>query len=193
MAVRIWHIEGILTCHQRATVRWHLGHGLRLWNHGVDTTRPPDRRGVSMLFPKRWPLPLACRHRWEYRFGTSKATRRVRYRSHMHFSAQQHGHIGTSPQEQPGGDAPTSVRAQALRLKPRPRPAILIANCINAHAGYQLALAPASCVVRLSGLFYPALHYRRTPSPRPPAWHSHSRSHSHSPYAYAHTYTYICA
>ena len=74
MGVRIWHIEGILTCHQRATVRWHLGHGLWLWHHWVDTTRSLDRRGSRMLFPKRRPLPLACRHRWEYGFGTSRAS-----------------------------------------------------------------------------------------------------------------------
>ena len=74
MGVRIWHIKGILTCHQRATVRWHLGHGLWLWHHWVDTTRSLDRRGSRMLFPKRWPFPLACRHRWEYGFGTSRAS-----------------------------------------------------------------------------------------------------------------------
>ena len=50
----------------------------------------------------------------------------------MHFSAPHHGHIGTSPQEQPGGDAATAVRARALRLTPRPRAA---RNC-NAHAAY---------------------------------------------------------
>ena len=84
-----------------------------------------------------------------------------------------------------GGRYTNSVRAQALRLKPR--------AARSAHAGYLLTLAPASFVVRLSGLSYPALNYRRTPAPRPSAWHSHSRSNSHSPYAYAYTYTYICA
>ena len=74
MGVRIWHIKGILTCHQRATVRWHLDHRLWLRHHWVHTTRSLDWRGSRMLLPKRRPLPLACRHRWEYRFGTLRAS-----------------------------------------------------------------------------------------------------------------------
>ena len=73
MGVRIWHIKGILTCHQCATLRWHLPHGLWLWHHWVGTASSLDRRGIRMLFLKRWPLPLACRHQWVYRFGTSRA------------------------------------------------------------------------------------------------------------------------
>ena len=61
-------------------------------------------------------------------------------------------------------------------------------------------MALASCVVRLSGLFYPALRYLPAPAPRPPTRHSRSRSHSHShsPYSYAHEFefawhmSYIC-
>jgi len=167
-------------------VRWHLDHGLWLWHHWVDTTRSLDRRGSRMLFPKRWPLPLACRHRWEYGFGTSKATRRVRYCSHMHFSAPQHGPTSAHRPRSSRGAMHQLRKGAGTSLKATPA-------ARNAHAGYLLTLAPASFVVRLSGLSYPALNYRRTPAPRPPAWHSHSRSNSHSPYAYAYTYTYICA
>ena len=67
--------RAILTCHQRATVRWPLPHGLWLWHHWVDTTSHLDRRVSRMLLPKRWPLPLACRHQWEYGFGTSDTSR----------------------------------------------------------------------------------------------------------------------
>ena len=70
MGVQIWHIKGNLdmssdsTCDKHATVRWSLTHGRCLWHHWVDTTRPLNQRVRRMLFPKRWPLPLACRHQY---------------------------------------------------------------------------------------------------------------------------------